>query len=141
MNILNLKLKSKTVGIEILVSSMLILISTIVLALVLIPFSIASEVSTLALIPYIILTFFALTISGLGIYIGIRYIKNKGFKRNKTFGTLLVVLGLGYFLYSIASYIFSNITGNIGGELQPITAIFWAIMTIPLGLTLRNGCR
>jgi len=141
MNIFDTQLKSKTVGILILLSSLLVLILTITLSIFLIPFSLGSEVDILTFIPFLIITFFVLVISALGIYIGIRYLKEKGFKKNSSLGTLMIIIGSVYFVSTLTSYLFSNLTGNTGGWVQPIIAFLWAIITIPFGLVLKNGCK
>ena len=80
-------------------------------------------------------------ITSVGIYIGIRYIKGNGFKENKSLGQVLVLLGIVYFLYTLITYIFSNLTDNPGGELRPILAFVWMVLTVPLGLVIKNGTK
>lgn len=93
----------------------------------------------LSLIPFIITTAFVLLISSVGIYIGIRYIKNNGFKKNRSLGIALIVVGSFYFISSLASYLLSNLTGNTGGWLKPIAAFLFMIVTVPLGILIKEG--
>jgi len=141
MNVFDIQFKSKTVGLVILISSFLILLLTIVASVFLISLGFGSGVGMLTLLPFSILAFLALLVSGLGVYIGIGYLNGKEFKRNQILGTFLVVLGAIYFLSSLVSCLFSNLTGNSGGEFQPVIALLWAVLTIPFGLVLKNGCK
>jgi Na+-driven multidrug efflux pump len=141
MNLLDIQLRAKSVGVLLLLASTLILCFTIFIAIFLIPFGLKSGLNILSLIPFLLIAIFTLVVCGLGIYVGIRYFKGKVFKKNKSLGTVLVIFGLFYLLYSLISYFFSNLTGNIGGEIQPILALVWAVVTIPFGLVLRNGVK
>jgi hypothetical protein len=141
MNLLDTQLRSKTVGVALILSSTLILCFTILISIFLIPFGIESGLNILSLIPFSLITLSIVIISILAMYVGLRYFKGKAFKKNKTLGTVLIAFGFLYLLYSLISFIFSNLTGNIGGEIQPIVALVWAIVTIPFGLVLRNGVK
>jgi hypothetical protein len=72
---------------------------------------------------------------------GIRYIKNKGFKKNKTIGMILIVLALFYFLSSLTSYILSNLTDNPGGWVKLVFSFILMLIVIPLGLIIKNGVK
>ena len=124
-----------------LISSSLILLLTIVATIFLPAFGLKSGVSILALVPFLLLSLIVFAVAGFGIYIGIRYLKGNTFKENKNLGTLLVLLGVIYFISTLLSYLFSNLTDNLGGELKPILAFIWLILTLPIGLALRNGCK
>ena len=93
------------------------------------------------LLPFFFLSIFTLTISGIGIYVGIRYLKGRGFKKNTSLGILLITLGLVYFGYTVLGYIFSNLTDNPGGEIKVVLALLWLLISFPLGLGLKNGVR
>jgi hypothetical protein len=73
-----------------------------------------------------------------GMYIAIRYIKGNTFKRNKKLGTLLIMSGSIYFVYSLIEYLLSNLTRNGGGLLQPIFSFLACTIIVPFGLILRN---
>lgn len=141
MNLLDIQLKAKSVGVLLLLASGLILCFTISIGIFLTLLGLKSGLSILALIPFLFITLFTLVLCALGIYVGIRYYKGKIFKKNRSLGTVLVILGVSYLLYTITVYIFSNLTGNIGGEIQPILALIWAVVTVPFGLVLRNGVK
>ena len=141
MNILNIQLRSKTVGILILVLSILVLISTIVISIILLSFGLASGIHPLALIPFVLLVIFLVLTSSLFIYIGIRYIKDQGFKKNENLGKVLIIFSLVYLSYTLVTYMLSNLTDNSGGQLQPIIAFIFSLITIPFGLVLKNGTK
>lgn len=138
---LDTKLKSSFVGIIILVAGIILTISILLGTILLSAAGIGSGLSPFALIPLIMLATTALIIAGYSIYVGIRYIKSKPFKVNKPIGTILIYLGVLYFAYTVFTYIISNLTGNSGGEITPIFALIWALISVPAGLALRNGCR
>jgi amino acid transporter len=138
VNILDIRIKQKTFGIYILTLSTLLLIITISSSVLLLSFGLGSNLNILALLPFIVLMLLILFFCAIGIYIGIRYIKQKPFKKNRALGTTLIILGLTYLGYSLIVYIFSNLTGNAGGELKPLFAFLWTLLIVPFGLTLRN---
>ena len=140
MKILNKKLKSKNIGIVILISSTLLSLTIILLTITFFVFGLKSGVNILLLVPLISISLIALSFSIFGIYSGVRYIKGKSFKQNKQLGSVLLILGGGYLGYTLLSYIFSNLTGNYGGEFRIVLALFVAIISIPLGLAFKNGC-
>jgi amino acid transporter len=139
VNILDIRIKQKTFGIYILTLSTLLLIITISSSVLLLSFGLGSNLNILALLPFIVLMLLILFFCAIGIYIGIRYIKQKPFKKNRALGTTLIILGLTYLGYSLIVYIFSNLTGNTGGELKPLFAFLWTLVIVPFGLTLRNS--
>lgn len=141
MEILNKQFKSETIGILLLVSSILILIFTIISSIILIAFGLKSDVGLISLLPFSFLSLISLSLSILGIYVGIRYLKRNGLKKNISWGTILIVFGIFNIVYSTLTFIFSNLTGNIGGELKLVLAIFWGIISIPLGMALKNGVK
>ena len=98
-----------------------------------------SNVNILGLIPLILLSILFLSITVLGMYIGIRYIKYNGFKKNNSLGICLIYLGIGYFLYNLVVYILNNVTGNLGGEIRILLALLLAIILLPLGMGIKNG--
>jgi uncharacterized membrane protein YozB (DUF420 family) len=104
-------------------------------------FGLKSGVGLLALIPFSFLFLLVLSLSSFGIYTGIRYIKNKGYKQNKQLGLALIVFGVVYLAMELLSYIFSNVTGNSGGELKAVFALLLVCIIVPLGSALKNGCK
>jgi len=128
-------------GILILIPSVLILLTTIIAFIILPLFGIASGVNILLLLPFFFLSIFTLSLSGIGIYIGIRYLKKRGFKKNRSLGVVLITVGLAYFGYTVLGYIFSNLTDNIGGEFKVILSFLWLLISFPLGLGFKNGVR
>jgi len=119
----------------------LILLTTIIAFIILPLFGIGSGVSLIALLPFLFLSIFTLTLSGMGIYIGIRYLKKRGFKKNRSLGIVLITLGLVYFGYTVLGYIFSNLTDNMGGEFKVILSFLWLLISFPLGLGFKNGVK
>lgn len=131
-------MKNKTFGIYILAVSILLLILILLSTAFLFTMALSSGVHILTLIPLAVVTFFLLTLSILGIYTGIRYIKGNTFKKNRRLGTTLIILGLIYLGYSLIVYILSNLTGNYGGEIKPVFAFLLCTVLVPLGLILKN---
>lgn len=141
MNILNRKVSSKNIGYLILIFSLITTCAAITFGTVLFLFGLKSGVGLLALIPFSFLLLLVLSLSSFGIYSGIRYIKKKGYKQNRQLGLALIVFGVVYLAIELISYIFSNITGNYGGELKPVFASLLVCIIVPLGLALKNGCK
>lgn len=135
----NKPVNTKTVGVFMLVPACLILLGTAI-AVVLIPaFGFASGISILTMLPFMMLIFASLISTGIIVYIAIRYLKNKPFKKNNSLGTLLVYFSIGYFFYTSLVCILSNLTGNEGGYLRPVIALLYLLLLLPLGLGLKNG--
>jgi hypothetical protein len=140
MNILNKQLKSKTVGIVMISASLLLLLVIGAIAVVLFSFGYATGIGLVALVPLTLISIVLLVIAGLGAFIGRKYLRNEGYKKNENLGNIVIAVGLVYLALSLISYLFSQLTGNYGGELRPILAFIWAMVTTPFGLVLRNGC-
>ena len=102
-------------------------------------FGVGSSMNILGLVPLIILSILFLSITILGMYIGIRYIKYNGFKKNNSLGICLIYLGMGYFIYNLVIYILNNVTGNLGGEVRVVLSLLFLIILLPLGMGIRNG--
>ena len=141
MNIFHKQFKSETIGRFLLIFSILILLVTICLVSFLTLFGLETGVNIITMAPFFLLSIVALAFSVFGIYVGIRYIKRKGFKQNKQMGKLLIIFGLSYFIFTLIAFIFSNLTGNLGGWLQPVIAFLSTLISFPLGLTIKNGCK
>jgi len=138
MKFLDIKIKNKTFGIYALVLSILIFLVLFLSFLFLLFFGLRSNVNIFTLLPFILFAIVLLLLPIGGIYIAIRYIKGNTFRRNEKLGTLLIISGLVFFGYSLTKYLLSNLTGNYGGESQPIFAFLVCTIIVPFGLILKN---
>lgn len=139
--LLNISLNSRTIGILIMIPTSILLLWTIAFSILMTAWGFGSGVSLSEMLPFIALSLLKLSLLIFAIYAGIRYLKNKPFKRNKLLGLLLILLGMIYFIYDLSTVLHDNITGlNPGGELRPIEAFVWGLVSMLLGLGFRN-CR
>ncbi|MBN1373783.1 hypothetical protein JW962_00405 [Candidatus Dojkabacteria bacterium] len=141
MNILEHKFKSKTIGLSMIGFSVIVIIIATVFGIFWGLFGLGSGIDVVSLIPLILLVLLLVLLGGIGVYVGIRYFKKKGFKQNETLGSLMIFGSLIYFLYKLVTVILSNLTGNEGGWLQPVFALILVFWVVPLGYAIRNGTK
>lgn len=135
----NKPVNAKSIGYFLLSISALFLIATI-LALIFIPaFGLASGGTIFLVIPFIFFMFFIFSLSVICIYIALRYLKGKPFKKNESLGKALVIFSTIYLVYTSLICLISNLTGNYGGFSHPIFAFLLFLILFPIGLGLRNG--
>jgi hypothetical protein len=133
------KIGVKTVGICILIPCFLALIGVLIAFFFLTSFGFASGVSFSMMLPFLLLSILTIIVCSIGIYVSIRYLRNRPFKRNKSLGSLFMIFSVVYFVLSLFSFIASNLTGNTGGWLRPIFAFLILVILLPLGMGIRNG--
>jgi hypothetical protein len=136
---INKKINTKVIGLCIFIPCVFIFLSIILSLFILTSFGLASGASFLVLLPFFILSILTLVVSLVGVYIAIRYLKNRPFKQNRSLGTLFMAFSFFYFFFSFFSCVISNLTGNFGGWLRPVFAFLILVILLPLGMGLRNG--
>ena len=135
----NKPVNAKSIGYLLLLLGVFVLLTT-ALSLIFIPaFGLASGGSIFLVIPFIFFMLFIFSLSGICIYIALRYLKGKPFKENESLGKALVIFSTIYLAYTSLICLISNLTGNYGGFAQPIFAFLLFLILFPIGLGLRNG--
>jgi hypothetical protein len=126
-------------GILILVFAVILLVWNGGFSVVMTLFGRGSGADMFVMLPFMVISLLRLLFLIFAIYAGVRYIRNRPFKRNKLLGLLLILVGVLSFLNTFVVVLFGNITGgNPGGWLQPVIAFPWALLYVLLGLGFRN---
>jgi hypothetical protein len=134
-----LSLNARTSGILILITSIILIVWTITFGLIGTQWGFGSGVSLVGMTPFILLTLLRLSILTFAVSIGIKFARNKPFIRNKTFGRIMIFIGAIYFIVQFSTVLFNNISGlNPGGQLRPILAFGWSLITILIGWGMRT---
>ena len=136
---LNSSLNSRTLGILILISTTILLLWNSGFSVVLTLFGRGSGASTYVMLPFMVISLLRLLFLIFAIYAGVRYVRNRPFKRNEIAGLLFILVGVLSFMNKFAAVLYGNITGaNPGAWLQPVLALPWALLYVLLGLGFRN---
>ncbi|HEX9837734.1 MAG TPA: hypothetical protein VGA72_00230 [Anaerolineales bacterium] len=136
---LNSSLNSRTLGILILILTTILLLLNRGFVSVLILFNVDPDTDIFLLLRFVVSLLLRVLLVIFAFYAGVRYLINKPFKRNKSFGLLLVALGILYFLYNFAATLFGYLTGlNFGGWMQPVLTIPGALVLVLLGWGVGN---
>ncbi len=136
---LSISLKSRTLGVLMLMPSILMLIWIVVSSGFMTLWGLGHGVGILWMMPFILLSILKLSLVVFALYASIRYIRNKPFRQNKTSGIILIIVAILYFIFESSTGIHFNITGvNPGGEARAILAFGWGLILFLLGMGLIN---
>jgi len=132
-------LNSRTLGILILIPAAILLLWNSGFSVVLTLFGRGSGANIFVMLPFMIISLLRFLFLIFTVYAGVRYMRNRPFKRNKLLGLLLILVGVLSFMNTFAAVFYGNISGgNPGAWLQPILAFPWALIFVLLGLGFRN---
>ena len=131
----------KTIGFLVLIPAGLLLAAALGAAVIVPVLGVASGIHPLALIPFLLVVALLVTLAGVGVLLGVRYLRGNPLRENRGLGLFFLAFGVGYLAYSGLTCLASNLTGNRGGYAGLLFAILMAIITVPIGLGLKNGYR
>ena len=94
-------------------------------------------VGILWMMPFILLSILKLSLAVFALYASIRYIGNKPLRQYKKLGSILIIVGILYFIYESLPVEHIDITGiNPGFEARAILAFGWGLILFLLGMGL-----
>lgn len=102
-------------------------------------FNIHPDTDIFVLLRFVVFLLLRLLLVIFAFYAGIKNLINRPFKRNKSLGQLLVLLGVLYFIYNIATVFSGAITGlNPGGWIGTVLVILGVLVLALIGLGFSN---
>ncbi|MFZ5955584.1 MAG: hypothetical protein ACOYT4_04095 [Nanoarchaeota archaeon] len=126
-------MKQKSLGIAILIFSIIALIWTIAFSIFFIGFGLASEVDLYQMVPLIFIVFIQILLIAFIIYFSLRLIKNKPLRKNKILGLSSVMFGIFYFVFELIYFLKFR-----EAWLRPIIAFIWGLLLVLVGIALKN---
>ena len=134
---LNISLKSRTLGVLMIIPSILMLFWVVISSGFMTLWGFGHGVGISRMMPFILLSILKLLLVVFACYASIRYIKNKPLRQNKTLGIIFIIVGILFFIYE--SSVHFDITGiNPEGEARAVLAFVWGLILLLLGMGLIN---
>ncbi|MBU1895710.1 hypothetical protein KJ641_02475 [Patescibacteria group bacterium] len=131
----------KTLGILIIIPTILLLAWSIIFSVVITLFGMGSGVNFIALLPFLGLTLIKIVILSLAFQLALKLIKEKSaVPQNKNLSILLIVIGILYFAQGVFAVLYNNITGlNPGGWAQSVLAFLWGLILVLVGMGVKKN--
>jgi len=133
----NISLKSRPLGILMIMPSLLMLIWVVMSTGAMTLWGFVHGVETSWMMPFILLSILKTSLLVFASYASIRYIRNKPFCQHKTSGIILIIVGILYFILESSSLVHFDITGiNPGAGARGLLAFAWGLILFLLGMGL-----
>ncbi|MEK6906767.1 MAG: hypothetical protein AABW81_04035, partial [Nanoarchaeota archaeon] len=132
--------QKKTLGILMIISVSLLILWIIISSIYLILFGL-HDVDILGMLPFLSINIIKLAILIFLFYLALRLINKKSlpFQKNNYLSTILIVIGVLYFLIPLVLVLIANISGsNPGGWAQPIIAFVWGLILVFIGIGIKK---